>query len=168
MADRIALDVSTIEREVSAMLAAFPEMADDEALRADMVEGSTDLESVLSRVIDHRQEAKEVVAAIKARMGDIADRRARYERRVEAMTSLAKRLLTISGRDSIVLPEATVSLSAGRESVEVVDVDALPQGYFVTERKADKTAIGAALKKGDEIPGARLVRSDDSLTVRTK
>lgn len=168
MADYIAMDVAALEREVDAMIVAFPELAEDEALRADMIEGELDIESVMGRVVSHYLEAAEMVDGMKPRAEALAERKARYERRKDAMKAFAKRLLAVAGRDKITLPEATISITKGRDSVDVTDMDALPQGYFATERKADKTAIGNALKAGETIPGALLKRGDDSVSVRQK
>lgn len=168
MADYLAMDAATVTRHIEALFTEFPELEADEALRHDMVEGSTDLHRVVQRALDHKLEAKTMVKAMAERKSDLAERTARWQRRDDAMGVLIKGLLDVAGLEKLTLPEATISITRGRESVDVVDVDALPQGYFAVERKADKTAIGAALKAGETIPGAALKRGDDSITVRTK
>lgn len=168
MADYLQMDAATVTRHVEALFAEFPELATDEALRSDMIEGETDLHRVVQRALDHKLEAKTMVKAMAERKSDLAERTARWQRRDDAMGVLIKGLMDVAGLEKLVLPEATISVTKGRESVDVLDVDALPQGYFVTERKADKTAIGAALKAGEAIPGAALKRGEDSISVRTK
>lgn len=168
MADYLTLDAATVTRHVEALFAAFPDLADDESLRADMVEGETDLHRVVARALDHRMEARSMVKAIAERKSDLTERSARWQRREDAMDVLIKGLMEVSGLEKLTLPEATISISKSRASVEITDIDALPQGFFAVERKADKTAIGVALKAGADVPGAALAYGEPGLTVRTK
>ncbi len=168
MADYLALDAATVARHVEALIAEYPDLADDEALRADMVEGETDLHRVVSRALSHKLEARAMVKGMEAVKADLAERNKRWERRDEAMGVLIKGLMDVAGLEKLVLPEATININKARASVDVTDVDALPQGFFTVERKADKTAIGEALKAGAEVPGAVLTYGEPSITVRTK
>ena len=168
MADYLSLDVQTIERQINALLADFPEMAEDEALRADMIEGETDLLSVMTRLLDHQQEAASMVDAMKSRRDSLTERMSRYERRADALRTLMLNLLSAADQTKITLPEATISLTKGRDGVEITDITALPQGFYSLERKADRAAIGAALKAGEAVPGASLRTSGPSITIRTK
>jgi hypothetical protein len=169
MADQyLAMDVATVTRHVEALFTAFPDLADDEALRADMIEGETDLHRVVSRALSHKLEARAMLKGMELVKADLVERNARWQRRDDAMGVLIKGLLEVSGLEKLTLPEATISINQARASVDVTDIDALPQGYFTTERKADKTAIGNELKAGREVPGAALVYGEPSLTVRTK
>jgi hypothetical protein len=106
--------------------------------------------------------------AIKARIADLSERAARYGRRADAMKALIKSVMGAAGLDRLELPEATLSIAKPRASVDVTDLDALPQGYFRLKKEADKTAIKKAIETGEEIPGAVLVLGDESLIVRTK
>lgn len=167
MSNRIDLDVRALEQDIDSLIVAFPELSDDLALRADVIEGEMNVEKVMSRVLDHLFEAEELLTGMKARFEDLTERKKRWERRKEFCRSLAQRVLEASGREKIVLPEASVSRSVGRESVEIISVDELPQGTFTTERKPDKKAIAEQLKTGP-VPGARLVKGDDGVRISTK
>lgn len=168
MPDRLQLDAKTIAVQIDALLASFPDMADDDELRADMIDGETDFSTVMSRALNREREAKAMVEAIKARTEDLTERRRRFERRIEAMRSLMLNLMSAADQTSVVLPEATISMAKGRETVEVTDVNALPQGFYSLERKADKISILGALKNGETLPGAELRTGDATLTVRVK
>lgn len=168
MADYIAMDAAAVARHIDALLVTFPELAEDEALRADMLEGETDLHRVVSRALDHRQEAETMAAAIKIRETDLGERRGRYEKRSEAMRSLIKSLMLSAGQNTLTLPEATISLTKARETVSIIDIDALPQGTFTTVRQPDKKAIKASIDAGADVPGAAIVVGEPGLTVRTK
>lgn len=168
MADYLAMDAAEVARHVEALIADFPELADDEALRADMVEGSTELHSVVSRAMRVRTDARAMLNGLKIVKADLLERTSRMLRREEAMSVIIKRLMDAAGVSSLTLPEATLTMSRGRESVGVTDLEALPQGFFVIERKADKDALYKAIKAGSDIPGATIVRATPSLVVRTK
>lgn len=168
MSNRIDLDVKALEQDIDNLIVAFPELADDLALRADVIEGEMNVEKVMSRVLDHLFEAEELLMGMKARFEDLTERKKRWERRKEFCRSLAQRVLEASGRDKITLPEATVTKVAGRDSVEIIDLDAIPQGYAKFEKKPDKTAIAASLKAGEAVPGAELRHGADTVGIRTK
>lgn len=168
MADYLQLDAAAVGRHIDALLITYPELVEDEALRADMIEGETDLARVVSRALDHRQEAETMAEAIKSRETDLGERRGRYERRSEAMKSLIKSLMITAGQDKLTLPEATISLTKARETVSIIDIDALPQGTFTTVRQPDKKAIKSSIDAGADVPGAALVVGEPGLTVRTK
>lgn len=168
MADFILLDAKSVEREIDALLNEFPDLRDDEALRADMLEGSTGLHSVMSRLNDHRLEAKAMRAGMKDRRADLSERDRRWERREDFISRLMRQLLTAAKQERVVLPEATVSLTSGRDGVDIIDADELPQGFYTLVRQPDKAAILASLKKGEAVPGATLVKGEASITVRTK
>lgn len=166
--DYIAMDVARLIGDIDALILAYPELADDDALKADMVSGEFDVESVMSRVMSHLFEAEEHLDGMKPRFEDLSERKKRWERRKEFCRALAQRVLEASGRDKITLPEATIAKQAGKESVEITNVDDLPQGTYATERKPDKKAIGEQLKAGAEVPGARLVMGADGVRINTK
>ena len=168
MADYLALDMKQLEREVVSLLETYPELAADDELRADVLEGETDLEAVASRIVRRRNLARANVTGIKEVMGDLKERQDRFQRQEDAMKAMLKRILSLAGTDKLTLPEATISITKPRESVEVLDVDALPQGFFATIRQPDKKAIGEALKAGEAIPGAALTFGEAGVTIRSK
>lgn len=168
MSNRIDLDVHFLEQEIANLVLAYPELAEDEALKADMISGEFDVEAVMARVISHLLEAEEVLDGIKPRAEALAERKKRWERRKEFCRALAQRVLEASGRPRIELPEATVSRQAGKERVEITNVDDLPQGTFAIERKPDKKAIAEQLKAGNDVPGARLVTGEDGVRINSK
>lgn len=162
------LDAQFVRAEIGKLIEAYPDLAEDETLRADMVEGETDATRIIERALSERQEAETMAGAIKAREVDLAARRGRFERKSDAMRSLIRSVMQAASLDKLTLTEASLSIAKGRRSVNVVNVDDLPQGFFKTVRQADKTAIKSALERGDAIPGAEMVTGDEVLTIRTK
>lgn len=168
MSDYLALDASKIASEIQHLLASYPELAEDEDLRVDTLEGETDLHCMMSRLVRVRNEKLAAAKGLGGYIDELSERKARHTRSAEGVKALMLSLMSAADLPKLVLPEATVSVGKGRDAVDVTDIDALPQGFFVTERKADKEAIGAALKAGNEVPGAALRTGDAVLTVRIK
>ncbi|RTM07449.1 MAG: hypothetical protein EKK31_11865 [Hyphomicrobiales bacterium] len=162
------LDAAFVKAEIGKLLAEYPELEEDEALRIDTIEGETDALRIIQRALDEQREAETMVGAIRAREIDIAARRGRYERKSDAMRQLIKAVMRAAKLDKISLAEASLSLTKPRQTVGIEDLDALPQGYFKTIRQADKTAIKSAFDQGEQIPGAILVTGDTGLMIRTK
>lgn len=157
-----------VRARIEALLNAFPELADDDQLRADMIEGETDFAAVLSSLVRLRNERLALADGLAAYMSDLSDRKARLLRGADGLKKLIFELLSVARLKNVALPEATVSVTPGRNSVEVTDADELPQGYFALVRQPDKAAIKAALESGERIPGARLVEGEPSVTIRIK
>jgi Gp157 protein len=162
------LDAAFVKAEVGKLLAEYPELEDDEELRGDMIAGETDAHKIIARALEARQEAESMAGAVKARVIDLSARQSRYERKSEAMRTLIRNIMQAAKLPKLTLPEATLSITAPRQTVGIEDLDALPQGYFKTVRQADKDAIKQALAGGAEIPGAILVTGSSGLMIRTK
>jgi hypothetical protein len=166
--ENILLDVTLIELELTNLLAEYPELAEDETLRADMVEGSTAAYDVLDRILTKYREAQSDEVGITERMNRLEDRRAAADKRTQAMKRLALRLMTAGDLKSVKLPEGTLSRVKGRESIEVTDESSLPEWAFTVkvDKKASKKTIGEALDAGIAVPGAQRVVGDETLQVR--
>lgn len=164
----LAVDVAAFKAHVHDLLAAYPELAEDEDLRADMFEGETDLNQLVERLVRMKLDADTMASAIKARKQDIADRQSRYERKSDGAKSLLKSLLLAADLPKVALPDATVSITKPRVTVDITDENALPQGFVEIRRVPKKTEIKAALEAGEKVPGATLGLSEEGLMVRTK
>ncbi|MBX5010869.1 hypothetical protein HJB67_12980 [Rhizobium lentis] len=162
----LAAVVANLEAEIDALLAAFPDLQEDETLRADMLEGETNLGAVLTRLLGHEREAASMVTAIKKRADELDARKKRQERRQAAMRALMMRLMKAANLPKVPLTEATVSITKGRDSVEVLDEAALPARFLKVVKSPDKTLIKAALDAGKKVKGAAIKTGDDTLTVR--
>lgn len=166
--DYIRLDVEEVKRQIDALLSAYPEMAEDEALLADMIEGSTAIDKVVSRALDHVSEAQMMVAAIKEHCSHQQDRAAKFERRAEAMRGMIRELMLHANIKSLPLPLATVSIQNGRQSVQITDEDSVPRQLGTTSWKPDKKAISEQIGAGVDVPGAAVVTGQPTLSIRVK
>lgn len=169
MTDRyLALDAEFVKHEIGKLIADCPELAEDDGLRLDMIEGETSAVRIVERALAERQEAEMMAGAIKAREIDLTTRRGRFERKSEAMKQLIRSIMKAAQLDKLTLPDATVSLSKPRYSVGIEDVDELPQGYVKLTKSADKDAIRKAFDNGEPVPGAAMVLGVESVIIRTK
>lgn len=164
----LRVDIAAFKAHWAAMLEAHPELSEDGELRADMLEGETDLHALVGRLVNIRSEASAMASAIKAIKQDNAERQARFERKADGASALLKSLLLAADVDRVTLPEATVSITKPRTKVNILDDAALPQGFYAVLRKPKSAEIKAALEAGEKVPGAELVLGDEGLMVRTK
>lgn len=159
-------DVALLERELAALLAAYPDLIDDEDLRRDTIEGETSAFAVLGRLVDAAQEAKSISAAIKFRTDELSARRSRFDRRQEALRLLILKLMKAGQIDKAKLPEATVSIGKKAGSVEIIDATALPKAYLRVVSEPNKALIKIALDAGKKVRGAKMSDPGETLTVR--
>jgi len=161
-------DAEIVRKQIEALKAIYPEITEDADLLADTLEGETDLDRVLSKLVDFVREAEAMADAVKARKDEISERQKRYERQGESGRKIIHQLMEAAQKDKVTLPEATLSITKPRTSVEIVAIDTLPQGFYRTERKALSSEIKKALEAGEKVPGAELRLGSPGLTVRTK
>ena len=162
----LAADVANLLAEVDNLLKAYPELAEDDALRADMLEGSTAAFDVLTRLVNIERDADSMSKAVANRISELQARKARAEKRKEAMRVLMLRIMRGAGLSKASLVEATVSVGKGRDSVEILAEDQLPKAFVKVIKTPDKTAIKAALDAGRKVKGAAIKTGEDVLTVR--
>lgn len=162
----LAADVANLAAEIDSLFVAYPELAEDDQLRADMLEGETNLHAVFERLLGVEREANSLIGAVKERIDDLQARKARAERRKDAMRGLMLKLLQASGLPRASLTEATISISKGRDSVEITDEAALPKKFLKVVSSPDKTLIKVALDAGKKVKGAALKAGEPTLSVR--
>jgi len=159
-------DVANLEAEIESLFAQYPELADDEALRADMIEGSTSAYDVLSRLLAVERDAETMVSATASRISNLQSRKWRYERRQAAMRSLMHRLMKAGGIPKAPLVEATLSVRATPAKVEILNERQLPKAYRRERIEPDKAAIKEALMAGKKVRGARMGEPGETIAVK--
>lgn len=161
-------DAQIVRNQIETLKSLYPEIAEDADLLADTIEGQTDFEQIVSRLLDFVREAETMASAVKSRKDEIAERQKRFERQKDAGRKIIQQLMEAAQQTKITLPEATITLTAPRAKVEISDLQALPQGFFKTERTALSKEIMASLQAGETVPGAEIVFGEPGLMVRTK
>jgi hypothetical protein len=159
-------DVANLLAHIDGLLTAYPELADDAELRADMLEGSTAAFDVLTRLVNIERDADSMAKAVAERIQALQARKAVAERRKEAMRVLMLRIMRAGGIQKAPLVEATVSVGKGRDSVDITDEQRLPKWAVKVVKQPDKKAIMERLADNKNVPGAALKTGEDTVVVR--
>ena len=147
--------------------AEFPE-ADEETLR-DTLEGITNLTDMLAEVLRSQLDDQALVAALKARIGDMQARAGRIEERARKKRELVTSVMERADLKKLMEPDFTVSLRPTRPPMAVVDEEAVPKEFWRPQApKLDRQGLISALAAGRDIPGAILGNPPMTISVRTK
>lgn len=161
--------MSVAEAVRASVIADNPEVADDQRLLADLIDGETEALDIVRALIRYSLEAQMMADALSARLADLRTRKDRFERQLAmARNTAAAMLEALEWREPVVEPDFTATLGRGRVSVLITDVNALPDRLVRIKREPDKTAIGVELKDGEIVPGAELSNGGSVLAVRTR
>lgn len=164
----IQVDIAEYKARVHALLEAYPELAEDDDLRADMILGETGIDRIASRLVRIIGERKARADGLTGYISELQERKARELRGMEGARDMLKSIMQAGAIDKLPLPEATVSITNPRIKCVIDDLDALPQGYFEVQRKPKTAEIKSELEAGREVPGARLELGEEGIMVRTK
>ena len=157
-----------VARELRARLEADGvDLAQDEELLLGTLDGETDALDVVRRLIRHSLEMTAMANVAGVRVAALQGRADRFAARAEASRRAALEMLGALDLKRLDDPEFTATTRVGQPGVVVTDEAALPDAFVRTKRTPDKAAIGAALKAGQNVPGAMLKNSAPSLQVRT-
>jgi hypothetical protein len=162
IADALRLEIESLIRQ-------FPEIAEDEILRADMLDGETDIADVMTHLIRVDRDSKAMKDATKAQLDELKERGERFMTRAAATRALMMAILNAASLRKWELPEATIYLRANpQQIVGEPDADKLPDDLVKIERKPDKKKIRDALLAGTAIEGLALSNSPPSVVVTVK
>ena len=164
----IHADIQYLKSRIEALQIEYPELVDDDDLRADMFEGETALPEVLAKLVNSPLEAESMADAIKSRAAELATRKARFERKAAASRGLILDLMERANFPKLQLTEASLSVRQIAPSPYVSDEAALPDNCVRIERKPDMKAIKAEIEGGKDVPGVVMSNGKTSLTIRTK
>lgn len=157
-------DINLIEL-VSAELDAY---RDDEEAFWETLDGETDALDMIDTFLATMQDDEALAAAIKAQIDTLAARKSRLEMRAASKKAVLGKILTAAGMKKAERPRGTVSIRPGSLSVRITDEADIPSQLMREKvtRAPDKTAIKKHLEAGEAVPGAELVRGDDTVSVR--
>lgn len=149
------------------LLADDPDLAADEDVLRDTLDGETDALDLVRRLVRFSIAASVMEKAAAGRVQALQTRKARFAARAEAARGAAFGMLDALGLSRLDDAEFTASIRDGQPGVIVTDEDALPDEFVKVARAPDKTAIGAAIRAGRSVPGAEIANGSPSLQVRT-
>ncbi|WP_234851305.1 siphovirus Gp157 family protein [Sinorhizobium meliloti] len=147
--------------------------ADDDAeLVADTIEGETNLMEAIEEAIAELDECDVLVTGLKSKEAEFEARRKAIEKRAERIRALIEQAMLATDQTSLKLPTATLSLTKRAPGLIVNSEADIPSRFFVEQErpapKLDKKALAAAIKAGEQVPGANLDNGSISLSVRRK
>jgi hypothetical protein len=119
-------------------------------------------------VLRAAKEADALSSAAAAMELDIAQRKVRFRVRTERLRGIAFAAMDALGIKKMELPDMTVSIQAGRPSLQITDEKTIPDQYWRVKRELDRTLIASELKEGVVIEGAELSNSMPHIVVRSR
>jgi hypothetical protein len=164
----MSLDVRFVEqarRDLTALLATYPDLEQDDVLRLDMIEGETNALELIDLLIAAEREALSLEEAVKILQDRLAIRQARFANRRGAIRKYLMQLMEAARLKKVERPAATVSIAAGRPKVVITDESLIYEDFVRITREPDKDKIAKALKGGEIIPGATLSNSEQVLRI---
>ena len=159
------LDIQYLKRHIEMLFAAHTILAEDEDLRADMLEGSTDLHRIMERLLDEEREAGELIDAVKERIEKLSARRASYRLKQTSLRDVMMGIMQHANLRTLPLPEGTISITRVGRSVQIIDESLVPDKFCRFKREISKTAIKEALLAGDEVSGAALDNGGETIRI---
>ena len=164
----IRFEMSDLKQAIDRMFLEYPELQDDETLRADMFEGETQFHSVLERIVDLSLDASSMSEAIKLRMNDLRDRKARFDFKEDCLRNLISNLMEVANLAKVILTSATLSVRNIAPSPIVIDETQLPENCIRIKREPDMKAIKEQTEQGIAVAGTAMGNGKQSLTIRVK
>lgn len=165
--DRI--DITIVRQQIENLKISHPELMEDEGGWLLSLESETDLDTLLSGIVDRMQEAASMADGIGGRIANLASRQERYEQRQKTMRTLAFKLMMAADVSKRELQEATLSIRNGQQKL-IGDAapETVPEQYRRVKTELDREAIKEAIKGGASVAGFELSNGEPSLSVRTK
>lgn len=144
---------------------------DDAELKADAVEGETNLHEVIEAALDEIDEAEVVCVGLKFKEEQFASRRGAAERRIERIRAAIERAMVSVDLPTIKLATATLIVTKRAPQIVIDNEADIPSRFFTAQPtpapKLDKKALAAELAVGT-VKGAHLDNGSVSLSVRRK
>lgn len=162
------LDPSQVRQQIDNLIMQFPELHEDDILRANMIEAETDLHELLRMLERKRQEAACLAGSIATNIAELGNRQGRFERREQAMRTAMFKLLQWAEVRKAELPEATISIRNGTQRVIITDEANIDDILCRFTRAPDKTKIKELLTAGNPVRGAELSNAEPTISIRTK
>lgn len=133
------------------------------------VQSETSIPELISRLIEADAADEAAVKHCSVRAQELRMRAERIEhRREQRRAEIASVLERIGLTGPLDCQIATVSLSERPPAVVILDSEAIPSRFQVTKtsKTPDRVAVGAALRAGQDVPGATLSNARKSVMIR--
>jgi len=158
-------DVDMLKRTIELLLERYPELKEDEDLKNDMLEGSTDFHETMEKLLRRTQDSIYLAKACQDAERDIHDRRKRFEKRVEFGRELMKRLMEAADIRKLEFPTATLSIMQTAPQVVILNEYEIPDDFMRIKKEPNKTLLKEMLEKMD-VPGVTLSNGGTAIVIR--
>lgn len=162
------LDPAIIKQQVENLKLAFPDLLDEDDDWQLALESETDVKEYLRTVERKREDAEALEEALATTIEALRQRKARFERREQAMRALLFAAMQWADLRKVELPEATLSVRDGVPKVLITDESQIPDEFMRIRKEPDKIKIKEALNGFAEVPGAAMSNIEPVLAVRVK
>jgi hypothetical protein len=159
-------DVDQLRLDIEALIRDYPELTEDETLRADMLDAETGLNDALALLTKDIKLSEWMVAGIIKDRAELSARKTRLLLRVELLRGLILKVLQSADLKKVMLPSVTLSQAATPpQIVGQPDADTLPDDLVRIRREPNLTAIREALMERRELPGLSLSNAPPHLVI---
>lgn len=159
------LEAKYIQDEITALLLQHPELAEDEVLRADSIEGETGAFEFLSSIVRKIDATKMLTDGTATYIEELRGRKARFERRQEALRALMMKIMNAANLRKAELAECTLSIRVNGPKVLIINDAEIPDEFMRIKKEPDKIRIKAAMMANKNVPGCALSNSEPSLAI---
>lgn len=158
-----------VRQQIENLKLIHPEILEDDEAWLATLESETNFDEILTTIVRRIEDTRALVIGTKDRFEELQSRKERFEQRIETLRDLAFKIMQSAGIAKLELPEATLSLRAGRVNVTgEPDMAKLPEECRKITVTADRTEIKKALERGFPIAGCELSNGPPSLSIRVK
>ncbi|HQT38915.1 MAG TPA: siphovirus Gp157 family protein [Acidocella sp.] len=149
------------------LLADDPDLAADERVLRDTLDGETEIYDVMRRLARFALESQAQCDVAMKRVDNLTERADRFKRRADRARAALFAIMDALGERKLIDAEFTVSVRPGTPSVQITDETLIPDAFMITTRKPNKAAIAAALKADQPVAGAELSNAASYLAIKS-
>jgi len=168
MPDR--LDPTFVRAQIESLRISHPGIWDDgdEQLLLDSLEGETDFHRFIDAILRRMLPTEACADGIGDLILDIKVRQERFEQRIDALRSLAFKMMNVAAVRKVERPGATLNVRANPPKVIIIDETLLPPDCVRVRTEPNKIAIKERLERGEHVDGAELSNREETISVRIK
>jgi hypothetical protein len=148
---------------IKAMRAQIAALTDDEEVIKDTLQAEVDVDKVMGTLIHLVKEQEALAEGRKALAAQYAEAAKANEERAERLKAFTKACLDAAGEKKWSGVAGTAYIRQGGISTEITDASMVPLEFQKAVPSVSK--IKEALQRGEAVPGAQLVKGEDSLTI---
>lgn len=140
--------------------------ADDDETLQDTLAGESNLDEIMTALIRADREAEAWQRAIRAEIDRLDGRMRSAKLRSAGARDAIHKVMDAAGLSKWRGPLGTVSLAQGRAGIAAIDDAVLPARFVAVKREPMRSAILAAMKDGEVVPGVTMGNGAPVLTIR--